>query len=104
MTQLTVVPRKYLVTRLDPNHMDATLWGVTIEWRDTDLWAVCHMGKCYTVTREWVREPSPSNREQSFLDATRFNFGKAAFFAELAVDSLVINGMTSRDMAAARHD
>lgn len=57
---------------------------IAIEWRDIGRWAITVDGFPEVVDRDLntVWEPSPSNRDDDFLDRTRFPFDEAWEIAE----------------------
>lgn len=90
--------RRYLVTHLPPDSVDATIWGVNVEWRGADQWAVTHLSGCLTADGEILLEPLPSSRTEEFKAATRFDLDTALALAEDYADQLVMNGRTWRDL------
>ncbi len=90
--------RRYLVTHLPPDTVDATIWGVNIEWRGRDNWAVTHLSSCLTTDGEMLFEPLPSARTDEFKATTRFDLDTAQALAEDYADNMVINGKTWRDV------
>lgn len=94
--------RKYLVTHLPPDSFEATLWGVTVEWRSQDQWAVCVRGWCLTADGDLIHEPQPSSRSDEFIAATRLGLDTALAMAEEYADTMVVNGRTWRDVSATR--
>lgn len=45
-----------------------------LERRDPekDCWAIVDMGYCLNTDGEWEPEPRPSNRDEAFIERTRF--------------------------------
>lgn len=73
---------------------DKSTWTLTVEERGDDSWAVKKMGSCLNVDGEWEYEPSPSNREDDFLERCRFTEEEALRLAAIAVNGVVWNGCT----------
>jgi len=94
-----IITTKELVTYLDPDSLDATVWGVNIEWRGDDKYAVTHLSSCLNDVGEWVHEPIPSSRTDEFIAATRFDYDIARRWAIAVADTVVVNGMNWRDVA-----
>lgn len=89
----------YLVTWLDRDHPEATIWAVRIEWRGDDRWAVC-TGNTAVLGRNgmWHHEPLPSSRTDQWLADHRFSLEEAWSLAIAAADTLTVNGMTWKDL------
>jgi hypothetical protein len=73
---------------------DKITWTITVAERDTGRWAVKGMFGVLNTDGEWEYEPSPSNREDDFLDRCRFTEEEALRRALEVVDTIRINGST----------
>lgn len=96
-TPPSVTTTRYFVSVLPINHPDAEMFGLYVEWRGDDRWAVTHIGKCFDKDGNSEYEPSPSNRENDFIERTRFPLNEAVALAERVVKTIVVNGMTAQD-------
>ena len=92
---MNVQPVRYLVTELPPEMRDARLWGVYVEWRGSDLWAVVYGDECLNRDGQWVPETSQSTRNQANYRSTRFSFDEAIEKAKQAVGQIEVNGITA---------
>jgi hypothetical protein len=79
---------------------DAFVWSLTVEWRGGETWAVCHHRYCLSATGEWDFEVRPSEREEGWVAAHRFNLDTALSLAKEAGPKLNINGFTIADLLA----
>jgi hypothetical protein len=71
-------------------------WDVMVEWSGVpDRWAVRRMGRVYDINGEEEWEPSPSGREDDFLDRTRFDLATALTLARKVAPTVVVNGMNA---------
>lgn len=91
--------RSYQVTHLNPDSEEGIIWGVTVEYRGPDQWAVCSHRRCLNSNGEMEHESLPSSRTDEFKASTRFDLHTALAMAEDYADRLVMNGMTWRDVA-----
>lgn len=44
---------------------------------DRDKWSIRWMSMRYTKDKNWIREPSPSSRDEEFYELTQFDFNDA---------------------------
>ena len=58
--------------------------GIFITWRgatdeeNADRWAITRMGECYNRNKDsWEYEPSPSSRDDDFIQRTRYSLLEA---------------------------
>jgi hypothetical protein len=68
---------------------------ITIEWRGTDSWAVLDGPYCLGRDGEWEYEPLPSNRDDEWIAAHRFDLDTAQRLAKQAAPHLTVNGRTA---------
>lgn len=54
---------------------------------EKQTWAVRKLGYCWNKDGDWEEEPSPSNRDDAFIERTRFSFDKACQEAQNALDA-----------------
>lgn len=99
--ELSVFPDEMLMDKSAA--MDASMWVVAVEDRGMGRWAVVRgVRQCLGADGEWDYEPSPSNREDDWLDAHRFDLETALRLAREQAPKVRINGMTALDILA-RH-
>lgn len=68
-------------------------FGIYVDYRGPDSWAVSYGGMCMDFEGNWDYEPSPSNRYEEWISTRRFRTPEAAEAAFLANKrKLRING------------
>ena len=80
--------------------MDSSSWVLTVEDRGMCRWAVLRGRWCLGTDGEWDREPSPSSREDDWLETHRFDLGTALRLAAEQAPNVRINGLTALDILA----
>jgi hypothetical protein len=90
----------YLVSCLPLDHIDASAFSVTVEWRGHDRWAVCRFRECFAADGTWSWESVPSEREDEWLATHRFDWDTAMVLATKACQNLTVNGITVQDVLA----
>ncbi|MDX3637800.1 hypothetical protein PV728_48030 [Streptomyces europaeiscabiei] len=70
---------------------------ITVEWRGSQSWAVLDGPYCLGKDGGWEYEPLPSNRDDEWLAAHRFDLDTAQQLAKQAAPHLVVNGRTALD-------
>jgi hypothetical protein len=93
---------RYEVSCLPEGHDARSSMTITVEYRGRDLWAVMRHGSALSVDTKWDCEPSPSNREDDWLESHRFDLDTALRLAEDAAPKLRVNGYTVADCLALR--
>src|ERR1700744_5322415 len=86
-----IEPTQYAVSILPRDHEDGHMWTVTVEYRGKGLWGVFRSGRdCLGADGQWDWEPSPSNRDDDWLETHRLPLGRALFLAEEAARTMVV--------------
>jgi hypothetical protein len=98
----TVRTTRYEVSCLPPDDINAPHFTVRIEYRGRDLWAVTNGWGCLGTDGEWEYEPSPSNREDDWLETHRFDLDTALNLAKEAAPKMTVNGYTVAYILARR--
>lgn len=100
MTQPTVNAQMLavLVTVLPLDHPDAGTWGLRVEWRGGDQYAVVRYDCCLSVTGEWDPEPNPSSRDEAWTATHRFSHQAALALAAQHAPHVRINGVTATEV------
>jgi hypothetical protein len=81
--------------------MDADTWSVLVEHRGFGRWAVTRsVRRCLGADGEWDYEPSPSGREDDWLETHRFDLETALRLAAEQAPLVTVNGMTALDILA----
>jgi hypothetical protein len=91
----TAMATKYDVSCLPVDHRERIHFTLYVEWRGDDRWAVCTgFQRCLSSTGEWDYEPSPSNREDDYLDTHRFDLDTALRLAKEQAPLMTCNRWT----------
>lgn len=90
---------QFTVSLFAVDSIDRHLFDLTVEQRSPGRWAVCRMRDCLGADGRWDFEPSPSNREDDWLEAHRFDLDTALRLAHRAAPDVVVNGVTAREAA-----
>jgi hypothetical protein len=86
---------RYTVSVLPEGSINRGHYNITVEERHPGRWGVCWLGRCLNADGEWDYEPSPSNREDDWLEAHRFDLDTALRLAKEAAPGVTVNGMTA---------
>lgn len=92
---------EYTVSAAALDDYDGYEYRITVAWRGRDRWAVSRHGRCLGSDGEWDYEPIPSEREDGWLDAHRFDLDTALQIARDAAPKLTVNGGTWAEWQAA---
>lgn len=90
----TVRPTRYEVSLLPQTDINYPSYVVTVEYRGAGRWAVTRHHHCLSVDGTWSWEALPSNRQDEWLAAHRFNQETALHLAREAVWHITVNGHT----------
>lgn len=97
-----VRPTRYEVSCIPPDDINARGFTLTVEYRGRDLWAVLNNPFCLSRDGEWDYEMRPSEREDDWLAAHRFDLDTALKLAREHAPEMTCNGWTVADALAAR--
>jgi hypothetical protein len=96
-----VTVTKYEVSCLPIDHRERPHFTIFVEWRGVDRWAVCDgFRSCLGADGVWGYEPSPSNREDDWLDAHRFDLDTALALAKEQAPLMTVNRWTVAEVLA----
>lgn len=95
----TVQVTSYLVSCLPEGEGQQHL-SVKVEYRGGGRWAIVQHGQCLGVDGSWSWESIPSEREDEWIDAHRFDLDTALVLAKQAAPLLTVNGFTITDVIA----
>lgn len=96
---VTVAVTGYMVSRLPDTSIDQETWGIRVEAAGHGRWAARHHSQALGRDGSWDWEPSPSNRDDDWLDQHRWDSAEEAIEAALAAEPhIVVNGLTSEDV------
>lgn len=101
MTTLTVMPTEYVVTCAPRWSINAGPWTIRVVERGPDRWAVSLRGIwCLSDTGNWDEEPLPSERDDAWKTAHRFDLNTALRLAKEAAPAIVA-GVVGRGVVTA---
>jgi hypothetical protein len=89
---------RYEVSLFPIDHDARRHFTITIEWRGPDSWAVLDGPYCLGRDGAWEYEPLPSNRDDAWIEAHRFDLDTAQQLAKQAAPNLVVNGRTALEI------
>lgn len=93
----TVRPVRYTVTCVPGDDIDASVYGIDVEYRGEGRWAVTRRRCCLGADGEWDYEPIPSARDDGWLAAHRFDRDTALRLAREAAPHVTYRGRTVAD-------
>lgn len=102
-TAVTVRPTRYEVSCIPEDNVNARHFTLKVEYRGRGLWAVTDGVDCLSESGEWSYERIPSNREDEWLAAHRFDLDTALRLAKEAAPKMTVNGHTVAHVLA-RHE
>jgi hypothetical protein len=85
---------EYCVSVAPLDDYDGYEYGITVAWRAADRWAVIRHGRCLGTDGRWDYESIPSEREDDWLAAHRFDLPTALRLAREAAPGITVNGRT----------
>jgi hypothetical protein len=88
---------EYEVSILLEGDTNRSLFVITVQYRGEGRWAVTRHGSCLGADGEWSWESIPSEREDAWLAAHRFDLDTALRLARAAAPHVVVNGHTALD-------
>lgn len=89
---------RYDVSCIPESHIDAPHLTVTVEYRGRGKWAVLDGMFAYDADGNCSFEPSPSNREDDWLAAHRFDLDTALALARRVAPTMTVNGHSVADV------
>lgn len=95
-------PTRYVVNLLPESEYakGGHHFEITVEWRGEDRWAVLRSGWCLGADGDWDYERRPSEREDDWIAAHRFDLRTALRLAKEAAPTVTVNGVTAADAVA----
>ncbi|MDX2794631.1 hypothetical protein [Streptomyces scabiei] len=89
---------RYEVSLLPPDDINRPVFTIDVEYRGRGLWAAVRHHQCLNAKGEWSYELRPSEREDEWLAAHRFDLDTAQQLAKQAAPHLIVNGRTALDI------
>lgn len=78
--------------------VDSYIWDIQVAYRGKDRWAVLHAGSALSRAGEWDWEPSPSSRDDEWLDDHRFAREEALELARAWAPLVRVNGRNAEEL------
>jgi hypothetical protein len=100
VTEPYVRPTRYIVNLLPDADPHGHVFELAVEWRGDDRWAVLRHGRCLGINGEWDYELRPSEREDEWIAAHRFDLATALRLAKEAAPGVMVNGLTAAQALA----
>lgn len=89
------------VSLLPEDHIDRSIFEITVEYRGGGRWAVLHgQHFCLGTDGDWDYEMRPSERAHEWLATHRFDYDTALALARQAAPDVTCNGRRVADVAA----
>jgi hypothetical protein len=86
---------RYEVSIFPADDINRQVYTINVEDRGRDRWAVVRHRQCLSAVGEWSWESIPSEREDEWLAAHRFDLDTAQRLAKEAAPHLTVNGLTA---------
>lgn len=93
---------EYTICALPEGDINHGSYAITVAYRGDGRWAVLHHRWCLGTDGVWDFEMRPSEREDEWLDAHRFDLDTALRLAAEAAPGVEVNGITAAEVAARR--
>lgn len=94
--EVAVHATRFQVTVLPLDDINAFTWSLTVEYRGHDRWAVLRGARvCLSRSGSWDYESIPSEREDEWIAAHRFEYAEAIQLAIKHAPDIVVNGLTA---------
>ena len=90
-----VRPTRYEVSVLPEDDINYPFYALGVEDRGNGRWAVVRHRQCLGVDGEWSWESIPSERDDGWLAALRFDLDTALDLARKAAPGVVVNGIAA---------
>jgi len=88
------------VSAIPEGNVNHGAYAITVQWRGDDQYAVKRHSLVLGSDGEWDYEPSPSNREDDWIETHRFGYDEAIRLAVEAAPGMTVNGFTVADSLA----
>jgi len=97
MAEPYVFTTRISVNLLPPSDPHGHVFEITVEYRGHSQWAVLRHGWCLSQDGSWDYELRPSEREDEWIAAHRFDLDTALDLAKKAAPDVTVNGLTAAD-------
>jgi hypothetical protein len=98
LPEATVQPTNYVVSCLPDGHFERHLFTLNVAYRGEGRWAVLSRGQCLATDGTWDHEMRPSEREDEWIAAHRFDLDTALRLAKEQAPLLTVNAHTVTDV------
>ncbi|MFE7233961.1 hypothetical protein ACFVAF_25490 [Streptomyces sp. NPDC057596] len=99
----TVQATSYEVSLLPEGDVNRLVFTLKVEYRGDGRWAVVRHRQCVNAAGEWSWESVPSEREDEWLAAHRFDLETALKLAKEHAPKVMVNGMTALSVYRRTH-
>lgn len=89
---------EYEVSILPEGDINRSVFAIAVQYRSEGRWAVTRHSSCLGADGIWSWESIPSEREDDWLDAHRFDLDTALRLACNAAPHVVVNGHTATEV------
>lgn len=93
---------RYEVSSYPPDDINSHCFTLAVEYRGEGKWAVLNGRQALDASGDMDWEPIPSERDDEWLAAHRFDLDTALAIAKKAAPKMTVNGITVTE-ALARH-
>jgi hypothetical protein len=100
VTDAYAIATRFTVNLLPETDINSHLFEITVEYRGNGQWAVLRHGRCLSQDGEWDYEMRPSEREDDWIAAHRFDMDSALRLAKEAAPAVTVNGRTAAEALA----
>ncbi|EFE65828.1 predicted protein [Streptomyces viridosporus ATCC 14672] len=94
---------RYEVSLLPEGDVNRLLFTINVEYRGDNRWAVVRHRLCMNAEGVWSWESVPSEREDEWLAAHRFDLDTALRLAKEHAPKVMVNGMTALSVYRRTH-
>lgn len=91
---------EHTICALPEGNVNYWHYAIKVAYRGDGLWAVLNGGYCLGAGGDWDYEPSPSSRDEAWLETHRFDESTAISLAEREAPHMTVNGFTVADVLA----
>jgi hypothetical protein len=89
---------EYTVNAVPGESIDAHAYGITVAYAGHDRWAIRLRGRCLNTDGQWDYEPIPSERDDDWLTAHRYDRDIAIGLAVEHAPNVTVNGVRAADL------
>ena len=99
LRQRLALATEFTISVLPGDDVNHHLYEIKVVHRGAGRWAVTRFRECLGIDGSWEYEPSPSNREDDWLETHRFDLDTAMRLATDAAPGVTVNGVSAAQVA-----